>query len=250
MTSLLERACVGEPPVGDAVTEIFRRADSLRRRRAATVILAGLAAVAIVILLGYALTTVLLPGAKPPTAAVAAVAQPRPTADLDPVLAVLSRPVDAKGLAIVPRPPAGGIGWRQYAVLSRSGEPRGLIEVAVYDAPAAVCLPVLADPLACARPDTTASGMEYGRYASTGDPDWQINEVIARRVVDGRTLAVQATGERGTGSRTRGAPPLTPHETAAVATNPRLLDAFGLGESCNPPAPACPVLKHPVRTSG
>lgn len=250
MTAVLERACTGEPEVGNAVDEIFRQADRLRRRRARSVILAGLVAVALVIILGYALTTVLLPGNKPRSTAAVAVAQPRPSAVLDPVLAVLAEPIDAQDRRIVPRPPFSGSGWRQYAVLDANGEPRGLIELAVFDAPAGLCLPVLSDPTACAQPDRTDSGFEYARYDRDDDVDWQVNQVIARRVVDGRTIAVQATGERGTGDRERGKPPLTTREAADAATNPRLLDGFGLGERCNQPAPACPVLEVPVRPAG
>ncbi len=250
MTAVLERACAGEPPIGDAVGDILRHADRMRRRRAGAVLLAGATVVVLVVLLGYALTTVLLPGRKPPSTAAVAVAQPRPSAVLDPVLAVLSKPVDAKDLRIVPREPFSGPGWRQYSVLGAEDRPRGLVEVAVYDAPAGLCLPVEAEPTSCARPDTTDSGYEYGRYAETDDVDWQVREVIARRVVDGRTVVVQATGERGTGDREAGEPPLTGREAAGVATDPRLLDAFGLGERCNAPALDCPILKVPVRPSG
>lgn len=250
MTAVLERACAGEPPVGDAVGDIVRRATRMRRRRAGSVLLAGATVVVLVVLLGYALTTVLLPGRKPPSTAAVAMAQPRPSAVLDPVLAVLSRPVDAKDHRIVPRVPFSGSGWRQYAVLGADGRPRGLVEVSVYDAPAGLCLPVEAEPTSCAKPDTTDSGFEYGRYDDTEDVDWQVRQVIARRVVDGRTVAVQATGERGTGDRDAGKPPLTGREAADAATDPRLLDAFGLGERCNLPAPDCPILTFAVRPSG
>ncbi|GGQ79209.1 hypothetical protein [Couchioplanes azureus] len=250
MTAVLERACAGEPPLGDAVEDIFQRADRLRRRRARSVILAGLVAVVIVVLLGYALTTVLLPGPKPPSAAAVPVAQPRPSAELDPVLKVLAPPIDAKNYQIVPRPPASGSGWRQYAVMDSDGQPHGMIEVAVFDAPAGICLPVLADETACARPDRTRAGIEYARYADTADEDWQVRQVIARRAVDGRTVVVQATGERGTGDGERGEPPLTTRELADAATDPRLPDAFGLGERCNAPALDCPIFKIPVRPSG
>ncbi len=250
LTEVLERACESEPPPGDAVPDIGRRADRLRRRRARGVVLAGLIAVVLVVLLGYALTTVLLPGPKARSTAAVAVPQPRPSAVLDPVLTVLAPPVDAKGYRIVPRLPAAGAGWRQYAVLDAQGGPRGLVEVAVYDAPAGLCLPVRADPDACARPDRTRAGIEYARYAETGDVDWQVHQVIARRVVDGRTIAVMATGERGTGSAERGEPPLTTVEVAQAATNPRLPDAFGVGERCNTPAPDCPILRVPVRAAG
>jgi len=250
LTEVLERACESEPPPGDALPDISRRADRLRRRRAAGAVLAGLAAVGLVVLLGYALTTALLPGPKPRSAAAVPGPQPRPSAVLDPVLSLLAPPVDAKGYRIVPREPAAGVGWRQYAVLNPAGEPRGLVEVAVYDAPAGLCLPVQAEPDACALPDRTRAGIEYARYAETGDVDWQVHEVIARRVVDGRTVAVMATGERGTGSAEQGAPPLTTVEVAQAATDPRMMDAFGVGERCNRPAPACPILRVPVRPAG
>lgn len=250
LTAVLERACESEPPPGDAVTDIVRRADRLRRRRARRVVLTGLVVVALVVLLGYALTTVLLPGHRPRSTAAVPVPQPRPSAVLDPVLAVLAPAVDAKGYRIVPHPPASGAGWRQYAVLNAAGEPRGMVEVAVYDAPAGLCLPVLAAPDACALPDRTAAGIEYARYAETADIDWQVHEVIARRVVDGRTVAVMATGERGTDSAERGEPPLTTAEAAQAATNIRMPDGFGVGERCNAPAPTCPILRIPVRPAG
>jgi hypothetical protein len=251
LTEVLQRACVPEPPPpGDPLADIARRAERLRRRRARNVLLAGAIAVVVIMLLGYALTTVLLPGPKPRSTAAVAVPQPRPSASLDPVLAVLAPPVDAKGLRIVPRPPATGPGWRQYAVQDGNGVPRGLVEIAVYDAPAGLCLPVLADPDVCALPDRTEAGVEYARYADTADVDWQVHEVIARRPVDGRTVAVMATGERGTGSATAGAPPLSPKEVARAATHPRLADGFGLGERCNEPAAACPILRVPVRPAG
>jgi hypothetical protein len=249
LTEVLQRACQGEPPPGDAVADIAVRAERLRRGRARGVIIAGLVAVVIVILLGYALTTVLLPGHKPRSTAAVAVPQPRPSSVLDPVLTVLAEPIDAKNYRIVPRQPASGAGWRQYAVLSAEGQPRGLVEVAVYDAPAGLCLPVLADPTECALPDRTRAGIEYARYAETGDPDWQVHQVIARRVVDGRTIAVMATGERGAGAEA-GEPPLTTVEAARAATDRRMPDAFGLGERCNVPAPACPIMRVQVRPIG
>jgi len=250
LVDVLDRACAGEPPPGDALADINHRAERLRRRRARNVILAGGVAVVIVIILGYALTTVLLPGPKPRSTAAAAVPQPRPSAVLDPVLGAFAPVVDTKDLKIMPRPPASGPGWRRYAVTNAAGAPRGLIEVAIYDAPAGLCLPVLADPEECAKPDSTDDGIEYARYADTADVDWQVHEVIARRVVDGRTIAAMATGERGTGDAEAGEPPLTLAELADAATDPRLPDGFGLGERCNLPAPACPILKVPVRPAG
>ncbi|GID98044.1 hypothetical protein ACFQFC_15965 [Amorphoplanes digitatis] len=250
LTDVLQRACESEPlPGDDATADIVARADRLRRRSAWSLVLAGVATVGIVILLGYTATTVLLPGPKPPTTAAVAVPQPRPSGVLDPVLAKLAPPIDAKGYTIVPADPASGPGWRRYVVQDRDGAPRGMVEVLVFDAEAGLCLPVSADPSACALPDRTAAGVEYARYSTTDDVDWQVNQVIARRPVDGRTVAVMATGERGTGSAEAGEPPLTMAETAEVATDPHLPDAFGVGERCNRPAPSCPILKFPVRPS-
>ncbi|MEU7908165.1 hypothetical protein [Actinoplanes sp. NPDC049118] len=249
LTEVLQRACESEPPPGDAADDIAVRAERLRHRRARGVILAGVAAVIIIILLGYALTTVLLPGPKPPSTAAVAVPQPRPSNVLDPVLAVLAPLIDAKGYRIVPGQPPSGDGWRRYAVQDAAGAPRGMVEVAIFDAEAGLCLPVLADPDACALPDQTTAGFEYARYSATDDVDWQVNQAIARRVVDGRTVAVMATGERGTGSAEAGEPPLTAAEVAQAATDPRMPDAFGVGERCNRPAPACPILRFPVRPS-
>jgi hypothetical protein len=205
--------------------------------------------VAIIILLGFALVTVLTPSHKPRTAAVVPVLQPRPSYVLDPVLAILAPPIDAKGYRVVASEPAPNPGWRRYAVFDPDGRSRGLVEAAVYDARAGICLPVLADPTACALPDRTEAGIEYARYSDTDDVDWQVREVIARRVVDGRTMAVMATGERGTGDVAAGAPPLTSAELARVATDPHLADAFGVGERCNDQPPGCPILRVPVRAS-
>jgi hypothetical protein len=252
LTEVLQRACESEPPpgdAGDATADIVARAERLRRRRALVVLVAAVVTVAIVILLGYALTTVLLPGPKPPSTAAVAVPQPRPSSVLDPVLAVLAPHIDAKGYRIEAPQPASGSGWRRYVVHDAAGAPRGMVEVVVFDAEAGLCLPVLADPAACALPDQTGAGVEYARYADTGDVDWQVNQVIARRVVDGRTVAVMATGERGTGSAEAGEPPLNITEVEQAATDPHLQDAFGVGERCNRPAPTCPILRFPVRPS-
>ncbi|MEU4216467.1 hypothetical protein [Actinoplanes sp. NPDC026623] len=249
LTEVLQRACESEPPPGDAAADIVARSERLRRRRAWGVVFAAVVVVVIVVLLGYALTTVLLPGPKPPSTAAVPVPQPRPSSVLDPVLARLAPLIDAKGYEIVPPEPASGSGWRRYVVHDAAGAPRGLVEVVVFDAEAGICLPVLADPAACALPDRTGAGIEYARYADTGDVDWQVNQVIARRVVDGRTVAVMATGERGTGSAEAGRPPLSITEVEQVATDPHLQDAFGVGERCNRPAPACPILRFPVRPS-
>ena len=41
--------------------------------------------------------------------------------------------------------------------------------------------------------------------------------------------------------------PLAGRQTAMLATDARLMAAFGVDESCNGPDPACPLLKVPVR---
>jgi hypothetical protein len=238
----LEQAFEDEPPLGDAVDAVFRRIERLRKRRIRRVLLAGLLAVALVAAGGYGLTSVLLPAAPRHPAA----SQPS-SAAAGPVLAVLSSISDFR---IVPRAPAAGAGWRQYIALDDAGHPRGLIDVAVYTAPNGLCLPVLADKDACALPEHAAGNVEYARYGFDRDVDWQVNEAIARRLADGRTVAVMATGERGTGDAEAGRPPLTARQTAKAATEPRILDAFGPTESCNDSGPACPVLKVKVPAAG
>jgi hypothetical protein len=236
----LAPALAGEPPVGDAVDEIFQRADRLRRRRARLVLAAGAGLVAVVVGAGYALTTLMLPAAPRHTPASAA--PPRP----DHIRELLTATVRGSHLSVVPREPARGEGWRQYLVLTAAGRPHGLIEVSVYDAPEGLCFPVRADAAACARPMTAPANVQYVRYAEDRDPDWQVVEVVARHLADGRTVVVQATGERGTGSRTAGRPPLGPAVAVRVATDPRLAAAFDPDESCNDDA-ACPVLRVPLK---
>jgi hypothetical protein len=241
---LLEPVFADEPPLGDAVDAIFRRAEKLRRRRSRAVFAAGAVVVVLVFLAGYAMTTVLLPAGpgRPASVPAPVVVVPRP----DPVLTVIAPVLRPSGLRIVPRGPGLGVGWRQYLVLTESGRPHGLIEVSTYAAPNGLCFPVLADPGACARPEHVSNVVEYVRYTFDEDVDWQVNEVIARRLADGRTIVVQATGERGTGTANGGRPPLTALLTARFAADPRLLAAFGDRESCNAPDAACPVLRVPV----
>lgn len=240
---LEEVFAAGEPPVGDGVDVVYRRAEKLRRSRLRTVLVSGALVAALVAAGGYVLTTSLVPGTPrrtPPAAA------PAPAPDADPVLTAL-RGVADSSLRIVPRAPAEGPGWRQYTVLNRrTGQQRGLIEVSVYSAPDGVCFPVLADPEACARPEYAGDDVEYARYADDRDVDWQVYQAIGRRLSDGRVLAVMATGERGTGNADAGRPPLTPLQTSTLATDADLMSAFGPGESCNGPDPACPLLKVPV----
>jgi hypothetical protein len=240
---LLEPVFADEPPLGDAVDAIFRRAEKLRRRRSRAVFAAGAVVVALVFLAGYAMTTVLLPTEpEHPASLPAPVVVPGP----DLVLTVIAPVLRPSGLRIVPRGPGLGVGWRQYLVLTESGRPHGLVEVSAYAAPGGLCFPVLADPGSCARPEHVSNVVEYVRYTFDEDVDWQVNEVIARRLADGRTIVVQATGERGDGTAMGGRPPLSPLLTDRIATDPRLAAAFGPGESCNGPDTACPVLRVPV----
>jgi hypothetical protein len=238
----LEQVFADEPPLGDAVDGVFRRAEHLRRRQIRRVLLTGAVVVVLVVTLGYVLTSVLLPGTTTRSAA----GPPSRAAATDPVLALVAPDIHKRGWHIFARPPAAGAGWRRYLVLNGAGRPRGLVEIAVYSAPKGLCLPVLADRNACALPDHTPGGIRYARYSFDTDVDRQANEVIARRLPDGRTIAVMATGERGTGDANAGRPPLTAAQTAKVATDPRLMDAFGAGERCNDPAPACPIMKVEV----
>ena len=90
------------------------------------------------------------------------------------------------------------------------------------------------------------ANVQYVPYAEDQDPNWQVIEVVTRHLADGRTVVLQATGERGTGSRSSGRAPLSPILAARVATDPRLAAAFDPQENCNEDA-ACPVLRVPVR---
>jgi hypothetical protein len=240
---LLARVFDGEPPVGDGVRAVYRRAERIRRRRVRAVIGAGAAAVVVVAAVGYGLTTAALPGTR--TRQITTIAQAA-AAPVDPVLDVL-RTTGTDEYRVVPREPSRGEGWRQYTVVARgSGRPRGLIEVSTYVAKDGLCFPVLASPGACARAERRGVGVEYVRYADDRDVDWQVNQAIARRLSDGLVIVVMATGERGTGSATLGKAPLTALQTATVAADHRVMAAFAPGERCNGPDPACPVLKVPV----
>jgi len=202
------------------------------------VLLAGLVAIVLVAALGYGLISVLMP-----TAAGRPVPHPSPGGSVDPVAVVLAEVAD---LTLEPRSP--GPGWRQYTAVDRAGHPRGLIVVVVYAAPTGLCLPVLAHRDVCALAEA-AGDVEYARYRFD-DVNAQVNEVIARRPRDGRTVAVMAAGERDTGAAGAGRPALTAAEAARAATDQRLMDAFGEAERCNAPAPACPVLRVEVPAVG
>jgi hypothetical protein len=245
---LLEHILDGEPALGDEVDAVFRRAEALRRRRARLLVAAGAGAVAGIVAAGYLLATTLLPATvePAPVAAPPPSAVPVPSAIADPVLAIIAPLVDGEKMTIRPRPPERGNGWRQYSVTA-DGEPRGTVQVAVYPAPDDLCFPKQGKRKKCARTDWAPRGIEYVRYDDEDDPDWQVHQTIARRISDGRTMAVMATGERGTDNPSRGKPALSGAQVEKIATDPRLGDAFGPDEECTgPSADACPVFRVPV----
>lgn len=253
---LLAHVLKGEPaPAGEA-DEVFRRADRLRRRRTRVLLTAAAVIAATVVLAGYLLTTTLLPArdaAGPPPAGRAggSSAVPVPSTVTDGVLAVIAPMVDGDHRRIEPRPPARGFGWRQYSVLAADGRPHGTVQVAVFSRPGDFCFPRRDDQDGCAPADRTGDGVDYLRYGDGTDPGWQVNEAIARRGSDGRTVAVMATGERDATDPADAVPPLNNRQVGQLATDQRLFDAFGPEESCDgPSAGACPVLKVPVPEAG
>jgi hypothetical protein len=241
---LLAGVLVGEPEVGDGVAAVYRLAEKMRRRRVRRVVAAGLVSAAVVAAFGYGLATAVIPAPYQLSRQAAPVAGPAPA--VDQVLVALDPVLRENGLRAVRREPSAGPGWRQYAVAhATSGRPRGLIEVAAYSAPDGLCFPVLKDREACARP-MGGGDVEYARYTDDQDVDWQVQQVIARRLSDGRVIAVMATGERGTGKRADGRAPLTAAQVARVAVDVRVMSAFAVDEDCTGPDAACPVLKVPV----
>jgi hypothetical protein len=248
LNRLLEHVLDGEPEVGEEVDEVFRAADRLRRRRTQALLAAGALAIAVIAAAGYLLTTTLMPSAAeaPPVATAVPSAVAVPSSVADPVLALIAPAVDDK-MHIYPRPPERGNGWRQYSLVGDDGKPRGTLELAVYAVEDDLCFPVLAAPNKCAKTEWAPAGVEYVRYDDNHDPDWQVHQTIARRISDGRTVAVMATGERGTDSAPRGKPGLTGAQVEKVATDKRLFDAFVAGERCSgPSAAACPAFRVPV----
>jgi len=257
LSRLLEHVLDGEPVIGDEIDEVFRRADRLRRRRIQVLIGAGLAAVAVIAAAGYTLTSTLMPTGKTaaPSAGPHATALPSavqlpspvPSTVTDPVLGLLAPFVGGRKERIYPRPPERGNGWRQYSVTDQDGTPRGTVAVAVYATGQGLCFPVLAAPHRCAKVSWAPAGVEYVRYDDEKDPDWQVHQTIARRISDGRTVAVMATGERGTDNASRGKPGLTGAQIEQLATDRRLFNAFNAGEQCSGPSSgACPAFKVPV----
>ena len=257
LSRLLEHVLDGEPVIGDEIDEVFRRADRLRRRRIQALIGAGLAAVAVIAAAGYTLTSTLMPTGKTaaPSAGPHATALPSavqlpspvPSTVTDPVLGLLAPIVDGRKERITPRPPERGNGWRQYSVTDQDGTPRGTVAVAVYATGPNICFPVPAAPHKCAKVEWAPAGVEYVRYDDEKDQDWQVHQTIARRISDGRTIALMATGERGDADPADGKPGLTGAQIEQVATDRRLLDAFGKDEDCfGPSSGACPAFKVPV----
>jgi hypothetical protein len=246
---LLGHVLEGEPALAGEVDEIFRRADALRRRRTRLLLIAGATIAALIVLAGYLLTTTLLParGASRALPTGPASAVPVPSAIADPVLALVAPMIDGDHRRIVPRPPARGFGWRQYSVLTANGHSHGTVQLAVFARPGGLCFARRDGKDGCARTDRAGGGVDYVPYGGGTDPDWQVNEVIARRTADGRTIAVMATGERNVADPADGVPPLNANQVKQLATDQRLLDAFGAREGCDgPSANACPVFKVPV----
>jgi hypothetical protein len=249
---LLGHVLEGEPALAGEVDEIFRRADALRRRRTRLLLVAGATIAALIVVAGYLLTTTLLPArgasrARPAGPATLASVVPVPSAIADPVLALVAPMIDGDHRRIVPRPPARGFGWRQYSVLTADGHSHGTVQFAIFARPGGLCLPRRDGKDGCARADRAGGGIDYVPYGDGTDPDWQVNEVIARRTADGRTIAVMATGERDVADPADAAPPLSANQVERLATDERLLGAFGSSEGCDgPSANACPIFKVPV----
>ena len=245
LTDLLDQVFEHEPSVGDAVAEIFRRAGVVRRRRARRLVTVGSAVIVLITVLGYGLTTVLLPAS--PTQHPAAETVPGP-ARIDPVLAALNPVLRAVRVTAVPKEPSHGVGWRRYLALTRDGRPDGLIEVSVYARSRRLCFPVRGAGAACALPLRAAGNVDYARYGAEQDADRQVNEVIAQ--LGGRVIVVQATAERAAGGAPAGSPPLSAAAAAQAATDPMLAVAFTPGEACEGPGAGCPILAVPVPPTG
>ncbi|MGK5684821.1 hypothetical protein [Actinoplanes sp. URMC 104] len=255
LSRLLEQVIDGEPPLGDEVDAVFRRAAKLRRRRTQAVLAAGAATAAVIVVLGYVLTSNLLaprpttmtslpaatgPAPSAPATLPSAAAKPAPTA-ADAVLEVVAPLLEGRELRVAPGGAERGNGWREYAVADEQGRSRGTIRVGAFDVREDWCFPVRADAEACARPDRSA-GLEWVRYDDVEDPDRQVRQTIARRLDDGRTVAVMAAGQRDAGAE-RGKPALTGAQVEQVATDERVFDAFRGDEDCRK---KCPSFRTPV----
>jgi hypothetical protein len=246
LAELLEPVLRGEPPLGDEVDAVFRRADRLRKRRTRLLLAAGGATVAVIVVAGFVLTTTLIPRRDPivqtlppPVASPAPppeTAKPSPSPTGDAVRRVITPAIDAKELHLL----AGsrGQGWREYPVRDAEGIRRGKVLVAVYRVEADLCFPVLAAPGKCARTERASKGIQFVRYDDESDPDRQVHQTIAHR--GGSALAVLAAGERDTSAK-RGKPALSGKQVETVATDERLFSAFGGDERCDDGCPAFPV---------
>jgi hypothetical protein len=242
LRELLEHVLEGEPSIGDEVDAVFRRADRLRRRRTQGLLAAGLGGAAMVVAVGYVLTTMLIPATPelrpapaPLPASTPATVKPGPSVAADPVLDVIAPLVLSRSLRIVPNSAERGDGWRRYAVAD-GDQPRGTVQVAVYDKPGEYCFPVRADREACARAER-ADGLEFVRYDDESDQDRQVHQTIARRLSDGRTIAVMAAGERDAGAA-KGRPALSGAQVEKVATDERVFGAFAGGSACGKGCPS------------
>ncbi|MDY7086382.1 MAG: hypothetical protein SYR96_14880 [Actinomycetota bacterium] len=244
LSRLLEHVLEGEPPIGDEVDAVFRQADRLRRRRTRAVLALGAATAGLIAVLGYVLTSTLLaPPPAPieqPSQAPVLTAEPSP-APADRVRDVIEPLVEGRELRVRPGQPERGDGWRRYEITDSDGRSRGVVQVAAFDVRKKWCFPVAADPGECARPDR-AGGLEFVRYDDVDDPDRQVRQTIARRLDDGRTVAVMAAGKQDAGAE-RGRPALTGAQVEQVATDERVFEAFGPGEDCDK---GCPDFETPV----
>ncbi|MEV4350667.1 hypothetical protein AB0J83_39925 [Actinoplanes sp. NPDC049596] len=243
LRELLEHVLEGEPSVGEEVDAVFRRADRLRRRRTQLLLGSGLLGAAAIVAAGYLLTTTLLPGRPAvtvtPVVSIPASVAPAPavTVTSDAVRDLVEPLIEGRGLDV--KSVERGDGWRRYHVVD-GDQPRGAVDVAVYDKSDDYCFPVKADKKACARVDQ-AGGLEFVRYDDVADENWQVRQTIARRASDGRTVAVMATGKRDVGAE-KGKPALTGAQVEQVATDDRVFDAFG-PETCEQ---GCPPFRTPV----
>jgi len=240
LTDLLQPVLEGEPALGDETDAVFRRADQLRRRRLRMLLASGGAAVALIGVAGYLLATTFLQHPVPRIAAPVPVS-PAPPADA--VLAVLAPVLQDKKLKISPGTPSTGAGWRRYPVLDAEGKSRGTVEVAIYHVAEDLCFPVPDSAGKCAHTEWAPQGVEFVRYDDEQDPDRQVHQTIARRITDGRTLAVMAAGRRDAGAG-KGKPALSGKLVEQVATGQALFDAFGPDEQCTS---GCPDFRVKVR---
>ncbi|MCO8274763.1 hypothetical protein M1L60_29620 [Actinoplanes sp. TRM 88003] len=249
LNRLLEHVLEGEPELGDEVDAVFRRAAKLRRRRTQAVLLAGAGTAGLIVALGYLLTATLLdppPATMTTSTAVVTTAPSPPPAPAptvtDRVLEVVEPLIEGRQLTVVPASQRRGDGWREYGIADDQGRARGTVQVAVFDVRKKWCFPVAAEPDACARADH-AGDLEFVRYDDVSDPDRQVRQTLARRIDGNRVLAVMAAGETDAGTQ-RGKPGLTGAQVEQVATDDRVLAAFGKAENCDD---GCPAFATPVR---